>query len=103
MAMESTRTLAATCLRETSSSCSEPYSEKSGYTQNQEVTDLQLYSNCTEVIESNVSEPVEIQPGVFQDLMFYTAGVMVISAVFEGKNLPGAHTRARARVFEHLT
>ena len=81
----------------------EPYSEKLGYTQNEEVTDLQLYNNCTEVIESNVSAPVEIQPGVFQDLMFYTAGVMVISAVFEGKNLPGAHTRARARVFEHLT
>merc|ERR1712183_834668 len=33
-------------------------------------------------LHHNVSAPVEIQPGVFQDFTFYTAGVKDISAVF---------------------
>merc|ERR1712055_1118594 len=33
-------------------------------------------------LHHNVSAPVEIQPGVFQDLTFYTAGVRDISAIF---------------------
>jgi len=33
-------------------------------------------------LHHNVSAPVEIQPGVFQDFTFYTAGVKDVSAVF---------------------
>merc|ERR1711887_55037 len=33
-------------------------------------------------LHHNVSAPVEIQPGVFQDFTFYTVGVKDISAVF---------------------
>merc|ERR1711887_214065 len=33
-------------------------------------------------LHHNVSAPVEIQPGVFQDFTFYTAGIKDVSAVF---------------------
>jgi len=32
----------------------EPYTEKTCYTQNKEITDVQMYKNCTGVIETNV-------------------------------------------------